>query len=51
MLKPQGKQGMWRGIATRGRYRLLQVGKSVLSGKASDPANDPRVQKAYLGIG
>ena len=30
---------------------VLQVGKSVLSGKASDLANDPQVQKAYLGIG
>jgi len=29
---------------------VLQVGKSVLSGKASDLANDPRVQKAYLGM-
>ncbi len=28
---------------------VLQVGKSVLSGKASDLANDPQVQKAYLG--
>jgi len=30
---------------------VLQVGKSVLSGTASDLANDPQVQKAYLGIG
>jgi branched-chain amino acid transport system ATP-binding protein len=30
---------------------VLQVGKSVLSGKASDLVNDPQVQKAYLGIG
>ena len=30
---------------------VLQVGKSVLSGKASDLASDPQVQKAYLGIG
>jgi branched-chain amino acid transport system ATP-binding protein len=30
---------------------VLQVGKSVLSGKAADLANDPQVQKAYLGIG
>ncbi|HLJ00369.1 MAG TPA: ABC transporter ATP-binding protein [Bradyrhizobium sp.] len=30
---------------------VLQIGKSVLSGKASDLANDPQVQKAYLGIG
>lgn len=29
---------------------VLQVGKSVLSGKASDLANDPQVQKAYLGV-
>ena len=29
---------------------VLQVGKSVLAGKASDLANDPQVQKAYLGI-
>jgi branched-chain amino acid transport system ATP-binding protein len=28
---------------------VLQVGRSVLSGKASDLANDPQVQKAYLG--
>jgi branched-chain amino acid transport system ATP-binding protein len=30
---------------------VLQVGKSVLSGKASELASDPQVQKAYLGIG
>jgi len=30
---------------------VLQVGKSVLSGRAADLANDPQVQKAYLGIG
>ena len=29
---------------------VLQVGKSVLSGKASDLANDPQVQRAYLGV-
>ena len=29
---------------------VLQVGKSVLSGKAGDLANDPQVQKAYLGM-
>ncbi len=29
---------------------VLQVGKSVLSGRASDLANDPQVQKAYLGV-
>jgi branched-chain amino acid transport system ATP-binding protein len=28
---------------------VLQVGKSVLSGTAADLANDPKVQKAYLG--
>ncbi len=28
---------------------VLQVGKSVLSGAAADLANDPQVQKAYLG--
>ena len=28
---------------------VLQVGRSVLSGEASDLANDPAVQKAYLG--
>ena len=30
---------------------VLQVGRSVLSGAAADLANDPQVQKAYLGIG
>jgi branched-chain amino acid transport system ATP-binding protein len=30
---------------------VLQVGKSVLSGRAADLANDPQVQKVYLGIG
>ena len=30
---------------------VLQVGKSVLSGRAADLANDPQVQRAYLGIG
>ena len=30
---------------------VLQVGKSVLSGTAADLANDPQVQKAYLGTG
>ena len=30
---------------------VLQVGKNVLSGTASDLASDPQVQKAYLGIG
>ena len=30
---------------------VLQVGKSVLSGPAADLANDPQVQKAYLGTG
>jgi branched-chain amino acid transport system ATP-binding protein len=30
---------------------VLQVGKSVLSGSAADLANDPQVQKAYLGTG
>ncbi len=29
---------------------VLQVGKSVLSGRACDLANDPQVQKAYLGM-
>ena len=29
---------------------VLQVGKSVLSGTAADLANDPQVQKAYLGV-
>ena len=30
---------------------VLQVGRSVLSGAAADLANDPQVQKAYLGAG
>jgi branched-chain amino acid transport system ATP-binding protein len=30
---------------------VLQVGKSVLSGTATDLANDPQVQKVYLGTG
>src|SRR3954468_1664515 len=30
---------------------VLQVGKSVLSGPAAALANDPQVQKAYLGTG
>ena len=30
---------------------VLQVGKSALSGTAADLANDPQVQKAYLGTG
>jgi branched-chain amino acid transport system ATP-binding protein len=29
---------------------VLQVGKSVLSGNASDLADDPQVQTAYLGV-
>jgi branched-chain amino acid transport system ATP-binding protein len=28
---------------------VLQVGKSVLSGTAADLAEDPQVQRAYLG--
>jgi len=28
---------------------VLQVGRSVLSGRAADLANDPQVQRAYLG--
>jgi branched-chain amino acid transport system ATP-binding protein len=28
---------------------VLQVGKSVLSGTAASLAQDPQVQKAYLG--
>jgi branched-chain amino acid transport system ATP-binding protein len=28
---------------------VLQVGKSVLSGAAADLAEDPQVQRAYLG--
>jgi branched-chain amino acid transport system ATP-binding protein len=30
---------------------VLQVGKSVLSGTAQALANDPQVQKVYLGTG
>ena len=30
---------------------VLQVGKSVLSGRAADLADDPQVQRAYLGAG
>jgi branched-chain amino acid transport system ATP-binding protein len=30
---------------------VLQVGKSVLSGTAADLAEDPQVQRAYLGTG
>jgi len=30
---------------------VLQVGRSVLSGAAADLADDPQVQKAYLGTG
>jgi branched-chain amino acid transport system ATP-binding protein len=30
---------------------VLQVGRSVLSGAAADLANNPQVQKAYLGTG
>ena len=30
---------------------VLQVGRSVLSGAAADLADDPQVQKAYLGAG
>ena len=30
---------------------VLQVGKSVLSGPAADLADDPQVQRAYLGTG
>ena len=30
---------------------VLQVGRSVLSGGAADLADDPLVQKAYLGVG
>jgi len=29
---------------------VLQVGRSVLSGKASELANDPEVQRIYLGM-
>jgi branched-chain amino acid transport system ATP-binding protein len=30
---------------------VLQVGRSVLSGAASDLSNDPEVQRIYLGVG
>jgi branched-chain amino acid transport system ATP-binding protein len=30
---------------------VLQVGGSVLSGTAAALAEDPQVQKAYLGVG
>jgi branched-chain amino acid transport system ATP-binding protein len=30
---------------------VLQVGRSVLSGTAADLADDPQVQKVYLGTG
>jgi branched-chain amino acid transport system ATP-binding protein len=30
---------------------VLQVGKSVLSGTAAALAQDPQVQRAYLGTG
>ncbi len=30
---------------------VLQVGRNVLSGAASDLLNDPEVQRIYLGIG
>jgi branched-chain amino acid transport system ATP-binding protein len=30
---------------------VLQVGKSVLSGTAAALAEDPQVQRAYLGTG
>ena len=30
---------------------VLQVGRSVLSGTAAALANDPQVQRAYLGTG
>jgi branched-chain amino acid transport system ATP-binding protein len=30
---------------------VLQVGRSVLSGSAKELANDPEVQKVYLGVG
>jgi branched-chain amino acid transport system ATP-binding protein len=30
---------------------VLQVGKSVLSGTAASMAENPQVQKAYLGTG
>jgi branched-chain amino acid transport system ATP-binding protein len=30
---------------------VLQVGRSVLSGKASELSNNPDVQRIYLGVG
>ncbi|MGE5510181.1 MAG: ABC transporter ATP-binding protein [Bacteroidota bacterium] len=33
------------------RAYVLQVGRSVLSGSAKELANDPEVQKVYLGVG
>jgi branched-chain amino acid transport system ATP-binding protein len=30
---------------------VLQVGRSIFSGSSADLANDPEVQKAYLGLG
>jgi branched-chain amino acid transport system ATP-binding protein len=33
------------------RAYVLQVGRSVLSGSAAELANDPEVQKVYLGVG
>lgn len=33
------------------RAYVLQVGHSVLSGPASELANNPEVQKIYLGVG
>ncbi|WP_271578403.1 hypothetical protein [Bradyrhizobium sp. CCBAU 11361] len=33
-----------------GALSVLQVGKSVLSGTAAALAEDPQVQKAYLGV-
>lgn len=33
------------------RAYVLQVGRSVLSGPASELANNPEVQKVYLGVG
>ena len=34
-----------------GPLSVLQVGRSVLSGTAAAFAEDPPVQKAYLGVG
>ena len=33
------------------RAYVLQVGKTAMAGKASDLANDPEVQRVYLGMG